>query len=206
MTVTTPIRPKRSETPNKVPSSLDLQSGELAFNVSDQKIYTKSSSGNIVVLGKANVNKAEIDNLNIDASTVTGFTIDKSVPVDANFNDTTYETFTQSDIGLVPSPSADDKLNNKFLNANSEWSDIPIDSIESLNIDNPVTGQKLVYSAGEWINITEPVSEFQTTFIPNIVTSTTIIPYGSNSISIGSVIISEGTSLIVSLNASWVVL
>jgi hypothetical protein len=206
MTVTIPIRPKRSETPNKVPSSLDLQSGELAFNVSDQKIYTKSSAGNIVVLGKANVNKAEIDNLNIDASTVTGFTIDKSVPVDANFNDTTYEAFTQSDIGLVPSPSADDKLNNKFLNANSEWSDIPIDSIESLNIDNPVTGQKLVYSAGEWINITEPVSEFQTTFIPNIVASNTIIPYGSNSISIGSVIISEGTSLIVSLNASWVVL
>ena len=201
-----PIRPKRSETPNKIPSTLDLRSGELAFNIHDQKIYTKSNSGNIVLMGKANIEDSDINGLNIDASTVNGYTIDKSVPVDANFNDTTYEIFTDASDGLVPSPPIEHDLNNKFLNSNSEWSGISLGSIETLNINDPQEGQKIVYSSGEWVNITEPISPFDTTFIPNVVSYNTIIPSNSKVLTVGNAVIPEGISVIVSLNSSWVVL
>jgi hypothetical protein len=208
MTVTTPIRPKRSETPNRVPNSLDLQSGELAFNVSDQKIYTKSSSGNIVVIGKANVNKAEIDNLNIDASTVTGFTIDKSVPADANFNDTTYETFTQSDTGLVPSPSADDVSNDGvFLDSQGNWKYADVNTLANVEITDPIEGQKLIYDGLKWKNAADPISDTGSNFfISNIISSTSILPLGSQAITIGNTIIGTGISFTISLDSSWVIL
>ena len=45
------IRPKRSETALSVPSASDLEVGEIAINISDQKIYTKSSGGSVIQLG-----------------------------------------------------------------------------------------------------------------------------------------------------------
>lgn len=45
------IRPKRSETALSVPSASDLEIGEIAINISDQKIYTKSSGGSVIQLG-----------------------------------------------------------------------------------------------------------------------------------------------------------
>lgn len=48
---TVAIKPKRSETASSVPSSGDLQVGEIAINSADQKIYTKTSGGSIVEVG-----------------------------------------------------------------------------------------------------------------------------------------------------------
>lgn len=45
------IRPKRSETASSVPSASDLAVGEIAVNISDQKIYTKNSGGTVVEIG-----------------------------------------------------------------------------------------------------------------------------------------------------------
>lgn len=45
------IRPKRSNVPNKVPTAADLDLGELAINMADQKIYTKTPGNTIVELG-----------------------------------------------------------------------------------------------------------------------------------------------------------
>ena len=45
------IRPKRSNVPSKVPLASDLELGELAINMADQKIYTKTPSNAIVELG-----------------------------------------------------------------------------------------------------------------------------------------------------------
>tara|TARA_B100001059_G_scaffold222205_1_gene245920 strand:- start:632 stop:832 length:201 start_codon:yes stop_codon:yes gene_type:complete len=42
------IKPKRSETATSAPSSSDLESGEIAVNSADQKIYTKKADGTIV--------------------------------------------------------------------------------------------------------------------------------------------------------------
>ena len=43
----TAIKPKRSETPNQIPGAAALQVHELAMNVTDGKLYTKTS-GNVV--------------------------------------------------------------------------------------------------------------------------------------------------------------
>ena len=43
----TVIKPKRSETPNQIPGAAALATHELAMNVTDGKLYTKTS-GNVV--------------------------------------------------------------------------------------------------------------------------------------------------------------
>jgi len=45
--VATVIKPKRSETPNQIPGAAALAVHELAMNVTDGKLYTKTS-GNVV--------------------------------------------------------------------------------------------------------------------------------------------------------------
>jgi hypothetical protein len=50
---TVAIRPKRSETASSVPSSGDLEVGEVAINSADQKIYTKKSDGTVVEVANA---------------------------------------------------------------------------------------------------------------------------------------------------------
>ena len=44
----TVIKLKRSETASSVPSTSDLQVGELAINTADKKIYVKDSGNNII--------------------------------------------------------------------------------------------------------------------------------------------------------------
>jgi len=44
----TVIKPKRSESAGAVPSGSDLESGEIAVNSADLKIYTKQADGTIV--------------------------------------------------------------------------------------------------------------------------------------------------------------
>jgi|TARA_X000001036_G_scaffold436179_1_gene478823 hypothetical protein len=53
------IKIKRSETAGSVPQTSDLQTHELAMNVSDKTIYTKNSSGEIVTLTSAGISEAE---------------------------------------------------------------------------------------------------------------------------------------------------
>ena len=45
--MSTVIKPKRSETPNQIPGAAALATHELAMNVTDGKLYTKTS-GNVV--------------------------------------------------------------------------------------------------------------------------------------------------------------
>jgi hypothetical protein len=53
------IKIKRSETGGSVPSAGDLETHELAMNVSDRTIYTKNSSGQIVTMSSAGITEAE---------------------------------------------------------------------------------------------------------------------------------------------------
>lgn len=46
----TVIKLKRSEVAGSAPSSSDLTAGEVAMNTADQKLYTKTTSGSIVVV------------------------------------------------------------------------------------------------------------------------------------------------------------
>jgi hypothetical protein len=56
---TVAIRPKRSETASSVPSSGDLEVGEVAINSADQKIYTKKSDGTVVEVANASGGASE---------------------------------------------------------------------------------------------------------------------------------------------------
>tara|TARA_E500000178_G_C16989427_1_gene740040 strand:- start:1592 stop:1795 length:204 start_codon:yes stop_codon:yes gene_type:complete len=47
------IKPKRSETATSVPDASDLETHEIAMNVTDGKIYTKAANGSIVTVGSA---------------------------------------------------------------------------------------------------------------------------------------------------------
>ena len=51
--MTTVIKPKRSAVPASIPTSGQLEIGELAINIPDGKLYTKDSSGTIRELGGA---------------------------------------------------------------------------------------------------------------------------------------------------------
>ena len=49
----TVIKPKRSETPSQIPGAAALQVHELAMNVTDGKLYTKTSGGVVKEIGGA---------------------------------------------------------------------------------------------------------------------------------------------------------
>jgi hypothetical protein len=52
--MTTTVKIKRSETASSVPSASDLQVGELAVNLEDQKMYSKKSDGTVVQVAEGN--------------------------------------------------------------------------------------------------------------------------------------------------------
>ena len=47
----TAIKPKRSETPSQIPGASSLEVHELAMNVTDGKLYTKTSGGVVKEVG-----------------------------------------------------------------------------------------------------------------------------------------------------------
>ena len=49
----TVIKPKRSETPSQIPGAAALETHELAMNVTDGKLYTKTSGGVVKEVGGA---------------------------------------------------------------------------------------------------------------------------------------------------------
>tara|TARA_Y100001970_G_scaffold49501_1_gene62725 strand:- start:139 stop:519 length:381 start_codon:yes stop_codon:yes gene_type:complete len=51
--VATVIKLKRSETPSQIPGSGALEAGELAMNVTDGKLYTKTTGGVVKEVGGA---------------------------------------------------------------------------------------------------------------------------------------------------------
>ena len=55
----TVIKPKRSETASSVPSTSDLEVGEVAINSADQKIYTRKSDGTVVEVANASGGASE---------------------------------------------------------------------------------------------------------------------------------------------------
>lgn len=64
--MSTIIKPKRSETASAVPTSDDLEVGELAINIADRIIYTKNSNNDIVIVGQyvsvQDINDSSVDN------------------------------------------------------------------------------------------------------------------------------------------------
>mgnify|MGYP001197958377 FL=1 len=70
------IQIKRSETANAVPTTGNLSVGELGINIVDQKIYTRDSSNNIVVLSETINGKANLELVSTDAGSAAAPIID----------------------------------------------------------------------------------------------------------------------------------
>jgi hypothetical protein len=63
--VSTVIKLKRSETPSQIPSAGSLEAGELAMNVTDGKLFTKTSGGTVKEVGGAgSVTLQDVTNAN----------------------------------------------------------------------------------------------------------------------------------------------
>ena len=56
----TKIKLKRSEIPTSVPDVNDLQTGEVAINTFDQKMYVKDSENNIIEVANKGASDAEV--------------------------------------------------------------------------------------------------------------------------------------------------
>tara|TARA_S200000501_G_scaffold359297_1_gene385031 strand:- start:1189 stop:1383 length:195 start_codon:yes stop_codon:yes gene_type:complete len=56
--VATVIKLKKSESANSVPSTSDLQVGEVAINSTDKKMYVRDSGNNIVQVASNDVEEA----------------------------------------------------------------------------------------------------------------------------------------------------
>jgi|TARA_R110002020_G_scaffold254280_1_gene467968 hypothetical protein len=56
----TRIKLKRSEIPTAVPTTNDLQAGEVALNTFDQKMYVKDSNGVVVEVANKGATDAEV--------------------------------------------------------------------------------------------------------------------------------------------------
>ena len=66
------IRHKRSSTPGVVPAPAELEDGELAINIADEKVFAKNSSGVVFEVGGGDsYTKGEVDAL-LDSTTRDG--------------------------------------------------------------------------------------------------------------------------------------
>ena len=70
------IKIKRSETSNSVPTTNDLEVGEICMNIADQKLYTRMSDDTIVTVSETITGKPELELISTDTSSSSGPDID----------------------------------------------------------------------------------------------------------------------------------
>ncbi len=100
--MSTVIKPKRSETALAVPTAGSLATGELAMNVTDGKLYTKTSGNSVVEVGGAG--SVTLQNVMTNgATTTTDLLLDSGARLVFEGNlANSYETFL-----TVAEPTAD---------------------------------------------------------------------------------------------------
>lgn len=75
------IKPKKSETASSVPTTSDLEVGEIAVNTADKKLYVKDSSNNIKAIGGGlavndGSTSADVETISFLDTTFGDFTVD----------------------------------------------------------------------------------------------------------------------------------
>jgi hypothetical protein len=89
--VATVIKIKRSETPNQIPGAAALQTHELAMNVTDGKLYTKTSGGVVKEVGGAGAVTLQAVT-NAGAVTSNDITLNGANLIFEGYQENTYET------------------------------------------------------------------------------------------------------------------
>ena len=125
------IRPKRSNVASKVPLATDLDIGELAINMADQKIYTKTPGNTVVELGGGGSAWADI----------TGKPTFANVATSGSYTDL-------SNLPTLFSGSYTDLTSKPTLVTN-------LDSLTDVTITSAASGQVLKFNGTAWINDTD---------------------------------------------------
>lgn len=102
----TKIIPKKSSVLSKVPLSTDIEVGEIALNLADQKIYTKTASDDIIVIG---IGK------DIDASTLNSLSSGQFLRADVD--DTAEGVITFEDDIIFKSPDGTKSITFSMLDS-----------------------------------------------------------------------------------------
>lgn len=89
--MSTVIKPKRSETPNQIPGAAALQVHELAMNVTDGKLYTKTSGGVIKEVGGAGATTLQAVT-NAGGTTTNDLTLNGANLIFEGYQENAYET------------------------------------------------------------------------------------------------------------------
>lgn len=66
------IKLKRSETAGSIPTSSDLEVGEICMNMADKKLYTKKTDGTIIVVSSETTGSADLELISTDTSSSAG--------------------------------------------------------------------------------------------------------------------------------------
>ena len=87
----TVIKPKRSETPSQIPGAAALEVHELAMNVTDGKLYTKTSGGVVKEVGGAGAVTVQAVT-NAGAVTTNDLTLNGANIIFEGYQENAYET------------------------------------------------------------------------------------------------------------------
>ena len=93
--MTTVFKPKRSEVAASIPTSGQLEAGEIALNVTDGKFYTKTTAGVVKEVGGAGA-------VTLQGVTNIGATTTNDIVI----------LFCDTDV-LIPSPAKNSKVSSK---------------------------------------------------------------------------------------------
>lgn len=124
------VKLKRSEVADRVPSSVDLDEGELAVNLEDAKLFSKKSDGTIVTLNPITNNTTNSSYLPNDLGSITsagsgtynlGLVTDSSSADNAGFNELSANEFTLGDQIFPTSDGTYGQVITTDGNGNLSW-------------------------------------------------------------------------------------
>lgn len=82
--MSTNIKLKRSAVAGKIPTTLNLEFGEVAINTNDGKLFFKKDDGTEAIVTIQETTKTLVDSLNVDADTLDGLNSSQFLRSDAN--------------------------------------------------------------------------------------------------------------------------
>ena len=128
------VKLKRSEVADRVPSSVDLDEGELAVNLEDAKLFSKKSDGTIVTLNPITNNTTNSSYLPNDLGSITsagsgtynlGLVTDSSSADNAGFNELSANEFTLGDQIFPTSDGTSGQVMVTDGSGQLSWTDVP---------------------------------------------------------------------------------
>ena len=148
--MTIKIKIKRSESANSVPTTSELEVGEICMNVADQKLYTRKSDDSIVTISDVTTGKSSLELISDDAGATAGPTID--------LYRNSFSPFDSDDIGEIKFQGENDnsdkvvfaKITSKVTDASATTED----AILEFHVQEAGSNETVIQLKGDGIHIT----------------------------------------------------